>query len=102
MSKRITAINETTCVTDNLSRYFAGKASFENSLKDTIETFLTCYSCGTFKCSLCGNIIYPKVITNEQGIYINDVRNEIRGGLANKPLMKNICERCTNKYQMIE
>lgn len=94
MSEGITTTVRSTCVTDNLSSYFAGKASLEDALQDATETFLISYSCGTFVCSLCGDIVYPKVTTNEYGIFISDIRNEIRGGLANRILEQNICEKC--------
>ena len=94
MSERIATTVRSTCVTDSLSSYFAGKASLKNALQDAMEAFLTSYNCGTFVCSLCGNIVYPKVTTNEHGIFISDTRNEIRGGFANKLLKQNVCEKC--------
>lgn len=94
MSKRIVTMIRNTCVTDNLSSYFSGKASLEDALQDTTETFLASYISGTFVCSLCGNIVYPKVTTDEHGIFVSDTRNEIRGGIANRLLKRNICEKC--------
>lgn len=94
MSERIATTVRCTCVTDNLSSYFAGKASLENALQDTAKAFVDGLNRGTFVCSLCGNIVYPNVTTNEHGIFISDTRNEIRGGLANRLLKQNICEKC--------
>lgn len=101
MSERIATAVRSTCVTDNLSSYFAGKASLEDALQDATETFLTSYNSGTFVCSLCGNIVYPKVTTDEHGIFISDTRNEIRGGLANRLLKQNICEKCAENMMKV-
>lgn len=94
MSERIVTTIRNVCVTNNLSSYFAGEDSLENALQNAMETFLTCYNSRTFICSLCGNIVYPKVTTNEHEIFISDIRNEIRGGFANKLLKQNICDKC--------
>lgn len=101
MSERIATAVGSTCVTDNLSSYFAGKASLENALQDTVKAFVDGLNRGTFVCSLCGNIVYPKVTTNEHGIFISDTRNEIRGGFANKPLKQNICEKCAENMMKV-
>lgn len=101
MSERIATTVKSTCVTDNLSSYFAGKASLEDALQDATETFLTSYNSGTFVCSLCGNIVYPKVTIDEHGIFVSDTRNEIRGGLANRLLKQNICEKCAENMMKV-
>lgn len=94
MSERIVTTIRCACATDNLSPYFAGEVSLEDALQDSMETFLTCYNSGTFVCSLCGDIVYPKVTTNEHGIFISNTRSEVRGGLANKLLKQNVCDKC--------
>lgn len=99
--KKIVTTVRSTCVTDNLSSYFAGKASLEDALQDAVETFLTSYNSDTFRCSLCGNIVYPKVTTDAHGIFISSNRNEIRGGFANKPLKQNICEKCAENMMKV-
>lgn len=93
MSERIATAVRSTCVTDNLSSYFAGKASLENALQDTAKAFVDGLNRGTFVCSLCGNIIYPKVTTNEHGIFIESNRTEVRGA-HNSVIKENICANC--------
>lgn len=77
-----------------MSPFFAGDTSWKDSLNAAMETYLACYRDATFVCSVCGDTIYPKISVNEQGIFINSVRSELRSGIANKPLKKNVCNRC--------
>lgn len=100
MSKRILNKVTATCVTDNMSPYFEGKCSLEEALQDATETFIACYRDSVFKCGICGNVVYPKIKTDEHGIYIISTRSEARGGFANMLLKKNICDKCLESMNL--
>lgn len=89
MSVRIVTSSSSVCVTGDIS-------PLDKAMRDAMETYLACYRDATFVCSVCGDTVYPKISVNEQGIFINSVRSELRGGLSNKPLKKNVCNRCVS------
>lgn len=89
-------------VTDELAPYFAGKISFDIAFLNAMELFLDTYEAGTFICDVCGEIVYPKVTTNEHGIFIESENAEIRGGLGNHVIKKNVCKNCLSVLSMIE
>ena len=93
MRGRIVTTSRSASVKDSFTLYFEG-ASHEDTCRDAIEAFLACYNSGIYVCSQCGDIVYPTVTTDEHGIFISDSRSEIRGGLANKLLKKNVCGKC--------
>lgn len=82
-------------ITDALVPYFEGKVSWENAVSEACELFLKTFESATFICESCGEIIFPKVTTNEHGIFIEGNRTEVRGA-RNKVVKKNICNNCCN------
>ncbi len=84
-------------ITDALEPFFAGEMSLEDALNDTTEMFYKALAENTFVCEVCGETIMPKITTNEHGIFIDSARAEIRGGLGNKVLKRNVCEGCLKR-----
>lgn len=89
-------------VTDALIAYFAGETSLDIALSNAVEVFLDTYKAGTFICDVCGEIVYPKVTTNEHGIFIESESAEIRGGLGNHVIKQNVCKNCLSALNTIE
>lgn len=89
-------------VTDELAPYFAGETSLDTALSNAIELFLDTYKAGTFVCDVCGEIVYPKVTTNKHGIFIESENAEIRGGLGNHVMKKNVCNNCLSTLRAIK
>lgn len=46
---------------------------------ELFNAFIDRFKAATFICRGCGEIIYPKVTANEQGIFIESNRAEVRG-----------------------
>ena len=65
-------------ITDALVPYFGGKVSWEKAASEACELFLKTFESATFICESCGEIIFPKVTTNEHGIFIESNRTELR------------------------
>ena len=57
-------------ITDALIPYFEGKISWEKAVSDACELFVKTYQSETFICMFCGKIVFPKLTTNEHGIFI--------------------------------
>lgn len=72
-----------------------------NITEETAE-LLKWFNAGTFICNMCGRIIYPKVTIDRYGISVVDERAEIRGGLGNHILKKNVCNECIHKMQIMK
>lgn len=89
-------------VADELAAYFAGETSLDTAISNAIELFLDAYKAGTVVCDVCGEIVYPKVITNEHGIFIESESAEIRGGLGNHVVKKNVCKNCLNTLSVVK
>lgn len=89
-------------VADALAPYFAGETSLDMVLSNAVELFLDTYKEGTFVCDVCGKIVYPKVTTNEHGIFIESESAEIRGGLGNHVMKKRVCKNCLNTLSVME
>ena len=87
-------------ITDALVPYFEGKVPWEKVTSEACELFLKTFESETFICESCGEIIFPKVTTNEHGILIESNRTDIRGGIGNHCIKKNICEDCIRKISM--
>lgn len=79
--------------TDALVPYFEGKVSWEKADSEACELFLKTFEPATFICESCGGIIFPKVTTNEHGIFIESNRTEVRGA-RNNVIKENICANC--------
>lgn len=87
-------------ITDALVPYFEGKVSWEKAASEACALFLKTFESETFICESCGEIIFPKVTTNAHGILIEINKAEIRGGIGNHCIKKNICEDCIRKISM--
>ena len=80
-------------ITDALVPYFEGKVSWDKAASEACELFLKTFESATFICESCGEIIFPKVTTNEHGIFIESNRTEVRGA-SNSVIKENICANC--------
>lgn len=80
-------------ITDALVPYFEGKVSWDKAASEACELFLKTFESATFICESCGEIIFPKVTTNEHGIFIESNRTEVRG-VRNSVIKENICANC--------
>lgn len=87
-------------ITNALAPYFEGKVSWEKAASEACELFTKTFEEATFICESCGEIIFPKVTTNEHGIFIEAKRTEIRGSRGNHCIKKNICEDCVRNMDM--
>lgn len=95
------ANNMITNVADALALFFSGDKQLDEAIVDACKLFLKTFEGETFICKGCGEIIFPKVTVNEHGIFVSDTRNEIRGGLANRLLKQNICEKCAENMMKV-
>lgn len=84
---------------DELAPYFGGEESFETALERAVSVFEQSITTGTFTCDICKEVIFPKVTVNEHGIFVESSKSEIRGGLGNRVLKKNVCEDCERKLR---
>lgn len=89
-------------ITNEFVPYFGGETSLDTALSNAVELFLDTYKAGTFVCDVCGEIVYPKVTTNEHGIFIESESAEIRGGLRNHITKKNVCKNCHRTLSAME
>ena len=87
-------------ITDALVPYFEGKVSWEKAASEACELFQKTFEAATFVCESCGEIIFPKVTTNEHGIFIESKCTDIRCGRGNHRIKKNICEDCARNMDM--
>jgi len=84
-------------ITDALEPFFAGKTSFEEASESAAELFSRCFRSYTYKCEVCERLVFPKITTNEHGIFVEDRRSEIRGGKGNRRIKSNVCEECIQR-----
>ena len=78
-------------ITDALVPYFEGKVSWDKAASEACELFLKTFESATFICESCGEIIFPKVTTNEHGIFIESNRTEVRGA-RNSVIKENMLQ----------
>ena len=83
-------------ITDALVPYFEGNVSWQDAVSEAAELFLQTFAASTFVCEICGEIVFPKLTTNEHGIFIESSRTNIRGGKGNRCIKRNVCEACAN------
>ena len=57
-------------ITDALVPYFEGKVSWDAAVHEACKLFLETFESATFVCENCGEIVFPKVTTNEHGIFV--------------------------------
>ena len=50
----------------------------------------------TYICSCCGNIIFPIIKDND----IYQEKTDMRGGIGNKILKRNICNGCVSNFSI--
>lgn len=86
-------------VADELTPFFLGKEGLDTAVARAADLFLQLYESGTFVCDVCGETIYPKVLVNCHGIFVESTKSEIRGGLGNYVLKKNVCESCEQEMR---
>lgn len=55
----------------------------------------------TFVCECCGAVVFPAVTVNEDGIFIENTRTEIRGGKGNPSIKKRVCEDCVRNMTYV-
>lgn len=84
---------------DELAPFFSGEEDFDAALKRAVSVFEQSITAGTFICDICVEVIFPKVTVNEHGIFVESSKSEIRGGLGNRVLKKNVCENCERKLR---
>lgn len=80
--------------------YFEGRLSLEEAASDVSNLFLRTFEANVFICERCGETVFPEVIMNEHGIFIESSRTETRGGKGNYCIKKNICEKCARRINM--
>lgn len=68
----------------------------------TIDDLTPLLSCHIFVCEICGKTITPKITTNEHGIFVESDRTELRGGLGNQVLKKNVCRECARRMTLFK
>lgn len=87
-------------ITDALVPYFEGKGSWQEAVSEAAELFIQTFTASTFVCEICGEIVFPKLTTNEHGIFIESSRTTIRGGKGNCCIKRNVCEACAKKMSV--
>lgn len=66
----------------------------------TLKTLLKFIQDSSYRCNLCGEIIYPTITGvdfESESISIATDKHDARGGLGNKILMDNICPECAKR-----
>ena len=63
-----------------------------------LDAVLLAFKSETFVCSVCGEIVFPRVIENDGNISVENNRAELRGGIGNCLLRGNVCEKCAECY----
>ena len=87
-------------ITDALVPYFEGNVSWQDAVSEVAEWFIQAFTVSSFVCEICGEIVFPKLITNEHGIFIESNRTDIVGGKGNRYIKRNVCEACVRKMNM--
>lgn len=78
------------CFSDVQSRLLAAK-SIESQALGLFEVIKS----NTYKCEICGAIIFPQIVTagdNRFDVMVNSA--EIRGGYGNKVIHSRVCNKC--------
>ncbi len=87
-----------------VGEYFMAYLNGETSLEETCDKAVAFIDKvileHTFTCQICGRVIPPKVFYVGEGLCIESDRAEIRGGLKNKILKKDICNECYKKLTL--
>lgn len=83
-------------ITDALVPMFKGEEPVDIAVERAARLFMQQFALHTFVCPQCGKTIYPKVTTNERGIFIESSRVDIRSGLGDK-LQRTVCEQCAER-----
>ena len=65
--------------------------------REQLESVLKVYKNSTYICSVCGNIIFPKVEFENGKVDVTTESCDLRGGLGNQVLKKNVCKSCKDK-----
>ena len=80
--------------------YFDGNESWQEAVSKAAELVVPAFAGSTFVCDVCGKIVFPKLTTDEHGIFIESNRTEIRGGKGNRCIKRDVCENCARKMKM--
>lgn len=68
-----------------------------------IDYIIELFKSQQFICSICGKIVSPEVIVNQNGtIDMTIETGELRGGLGNKVIKNHICKKCIQNMSLIE
>lgn len=68
--------------------------------REQLENVLKVYKNSTYICSVCGNIIFPKVEFENGKVNMTTESCDLRGGLGNQILKKNVCKSCKDKLKL--
>ena len=66
----------------------------KNVPASSFDIVLLAFKSETFVCSVCGEIVFPKVIESDGNVSIETTRAELRGGIGNRLLRGDVCEKC--------
>lgn len=66
----------------------------KNIPASNLDIVLLVFKSETFVCSVCGEIVFPKVIESDGNVSIETTRAELRGGIGNRLLRGDVCEKC--------
>lgn len=66
----------------------------KNVPASSFDIVLLAFKSETFVCSVCGEIVFPKVIESDGNVFIETTRAELRGGIGNRLLRGDVCEKC--------
>lgn len=70
----------------------------KNVPASSFDIVLLAFKSETFVCSVCGEIVFPKVIESDGNVSIETTRAELRGGIGNRLLRGDVCEKCAEYY----
>ncbi len=84
-------------VTDALEPFADAEISLKDAIDNAANLFHKTIENNTFTCEICRKTIIPKVTVNGHVISVESERTELRGGLGNKILKRNICSECARR-----
>lgn len=75
----------------------------ENKEESKILGLFDVIKANTYKCGICGEIIFPKIITAGNGQFDVIVNfTSIHGGVSNDVVHSKVCQNCINDICVIE
>ena len=82
---------------DALIPFFEGKEPFNTAVDRASKLSAKIYKKECFICRDCKKVIYPKVKTNEHGVFIITERNSLVGEKNNEIRSGSVCNACMAK-----